>query len=351
MKVIKLGGSTIKNYNDLQNAINFLSKKQEEDLIIIISAFDKLSQLLKDLVGNIILNPKNYINELNKLKLFFEKYNNKNTKNLLQKHLNDIENLFYAVSILEECSDKLLDNILSYGDIISAEIFYSEFNSNVVRLVDAKSLIVTDSNYGNANILFNDTIKNLKEIKYNKINIVAGFIGSDKVRNVTTLGFENSNLTAILFSIAVNSKQCQYITDTSGVYEIDPKIQESEFVKNINYDDALNLSKIGLKLFTEKQITLANKYKIQLSYFTINCPDKVSYVSNKKSTFNVMLLTKNNELIIYSNKIPFILNKLANISEIKFKEIRAIFDIFLTRILLQNVLNNEQILKIYRELS
>jgi len=47
--------------------------------------------------------------------------------------------------------------------------------------------ILTDSNYGNANIISINTEKILKDLDENNIVVVAGFQGVDKENNITTL--------------------------------------------------------------------------------------------------------------------------------------------------------------------
>lgn len=304
MKIIKIGGSTIKTSHDLDFNIDYLISHylDNEQMIIIISAFDKLTQLLKDSIANILAKPKNINNEIETLKLFFNKFNNKNTKILLQIHFIAIENLLYAISILEDCSPKLYDNIIAYGDFISSELFFAEFKLKYhnCEFIDSKKLFITDSKYGKANIDIETTITNLKNLNTTNSIVLAGFIGSDIEGNPTTLGMENSNLSAIICAIAFETKPCVFISDTEAIYQVDPKILDSEIIKNLNYSDALKFAENGLKLLTKEQIELAEKYSIELIYTSFNSKSTKTKINNKVSEYKFIIIFSSNQAIIFS---------------------------------------------------
>ncbi len=306
MKIIKIGGSTIKSTSDLEIAINYLISNypSSEQLVIIISAFHKLTKLLKDSVYKILDNPDNYSNELNNIKLFLNIFNNKNTKILLQSHIKSLESLLFAVSVLEDCSDKLMDNILSYGDLISSEIFYIELKQSWAdcEYINSQEIFITNSNFGKADVIIDSTLGNIKKHIKDKTTILAGYIGSDSLSNPTTLGMENSNLSAILCSIALETKSCLFITDTKAIYQIDPILTESDSINNLNYKDALALAENGLKLFTTEQIELSEQYKIELIYTSYYSDNLQTKINDKTSDYKYILIIDNSKATIFSPK-------------------------------------------------
>lgn len=311
MKIIKFGGSTFKNENDIVRTIEFIKDlyTNNTDIVIIISAFDKFTSTLNEIVNNIITKPTQFNYEFNKIKLFIEKFIDINSNQLIIKRLEEIEEILFAISILEECSKKVLDSLISIGDLISSEVFYLKLMEvgTYCHLINARDVFVTDENYGNAEILFDKTLANIKGNIKGNINIIAGFIGSSENGNHTTLGMENSNLSAILCSIALNTKECEYFTDTKGIFEIDPKIASSESVENINYEDALTLSKMGLKQFTIEQITLAKQYDIELTYCNLENLSIKTHINNAKSSFKNIIIVKNNGIeILIKNMNEFL---------------------------------------------
>lgn len=354
MKIIKFGGSTFKNENDIVRTIEFIKDlyTNNTDIVIIISAFDKFTSTLNEIVNNIITKPTQFNYEFNKIKLFIEKFIDINSNQLIIKRLEEIEEILFAISILEECSKKVLDSLISIGDLISSEIFYLKLMEvgTYCHLINARDVFVTDENYGNAGILFDMTLTSIKGNIKGNINIIAGFIGSSENGNHTTLGMENSNLSAILCSIALNTKECEYFTDTKGIFEIDPKISNSENIENINYEDALILSKMGLKQFTIEQITLAKEYNIELIYCNLEFSNMKTHINNLRSSFKNILIIKNNSIEILSKNIK---EFLATISSFDIKEISKIEIIFTNSIIkiYLETNSNDFINKLYLKLN
>lgn len=350
MNIIKIGGSSINTLDDLTSNIVFLKKsyKTDDKFLIIISAFSKLTNILKEVTLNISKQPHIFKSEFEKVNSFFTIFTNKNNKLMLHKHINELEKLFLGVSLLQDFSNKLLDNILTYGDFISSLIFYYEMkvHFNELNFYDTRELIKTDSNFGKANVNFDLTISNLEQLKNNQ-SIIAGFIGSDLENNPTTLGIENSNLTAILAAIALKSKKCIFITSTTGIYEIDPKILKSDFIENINYSDALNLSKLGLKLFTPEQIELSIKFNIELVYFSIKDINTKTKLNNKKSSFAFLIISLENQILIYTTNLKSIILKILELNIKEIKEININYKMNLMTVTFLDKLLKDYIKNIY----
>jgi len=95
--------------------------------------------------------------------------------------------------------------------------------------------IITDENYGDANIINIRTDKILRELRAKKIVIVAGFQGVNNKGDITTLGRGGSDTTAVHLAAVLNAKICDIYTDVDGVYEEDPnKLHKSKYVCKIS---------------------------------------------------------------------------------------------------------------------
>ena len=125
--------------------------------------------------------------------------------------------------------------------------------------------IITDSNYGNANIQEIKTDKVLKELKEGTIVIVAGFQGVDKDNNITTLGRGGSDTTAIALSVALNAEKCELFKDVDGIYSGDPH-KDSKVIKydKISYDQMLKLCHSGAQVLHDKCIEMAKENLLQI---------------------------------------------------------------------------------------
>ncbi len=125
--------------------------------------------------------------------------------------------------------------------------------------------IITDSNYGNANIQEIKTDKVIKELKEGTIVIVAGFQGVDKDNNITTLGRGGSDTTAIALSVALNAEKCELFKDVDGIYSGDPH-KDSKVIKydKISYDQMLKLCHSGAQVLHDKCIEMAKENLLQI---------------------------------------------------------------------------------------
>ncbi len=125
--------------------------------------------------------------------------------------------------------------------------------------------ILTDSNYGDANIININTEKILKDLEENNIVVVAGFQGVDKENNITTLGRGGSDTTAIALSAYLKSEKCEIYTDVDGVYSEDPnKNPNAKRYETISYDKMLEMAKNGAKVLHSKCVELAKKYGVEI---------------------------------------------------------------------------------------
>lgn len=125
--------------------------------------------------------------------------------------------------------------------------------------------IITDSNFGDANITKIKTGKILKELKTGKIVIIAGFQGIDSNSNITTLGRGGSDTTAIALASALKAKKCEIFTDVDGVYSEDPNKNENatKFDK-LTYDKMLEMANNGAKVLHNKCIKLAKEKQVKI---------------------------------------------------------------------------------------
>lgn len=125
--------------------------------------------------------------------------------------------------------------------------------------------IITDSNFGDANITKIKTGKILKELKTGKIVIIAGFQGIDSNLNITTLGRGGSDTTAIALASALKAKKCEIFTDVDGVYSEDPNKNENatKFDK-LTYDKMLEMANNGAKVLHNKCVKLAKEKQVKI---------------------------------------------------------------------------------------
>jgi aspartate kinase len=138
--------------------------------------------------------------------------------------------------------------------------------------------IITNSNYGDADILEIKTSKILQELENDTIVIIAGFQGVDVNGEITTLGRGGSDTTAISLAIALKAEKCELFKDVDGIYSGDPK-KDNNVVKykKINYDQMLELANKGAKVLHTKCIKMAKENLLQIIV-------KSTFIKNSRGT-------------------------------------------------------------------
>ncbi|MDC1068413.1 hypothetical protein OAQ99_04565 [Candidatus Kapabacteria bacterium] len=312
-RIYKIGGVLINNSSDIEKCLNFIFKESGNPFIIF-SAIGKTTSELSSLINlaeqNIDFNiPVNKI-IASHLKLV----DNQSSISKILDVKSKIENYLDAIRTMGECTSIAKDKVLTFGEKLAEIIYYekiSSYSQNVLAL-DAEKYIKTDSEYNNAKLNINNTIIKLE--KYSNFLqpiLMAGFIGSDKMGNSTTMGFESSNLTSVVVALALNIKSVTWLTNVEGVYRCNPNLfEKTKKAKEINYTQALELSKYGLKLIPKSVIEIAQNNSIDIF---IGRPDDSDFSIIKKTDENNYFLMQNgNDVIIIGNP-KLILNEILEI--------------------------------------
>lgn len=271
MKIIKVGGAALFDINDLIAFTNSLTTVHNPT-IYVISAFGKLSSELKLFAYN-SLNNINIPSPLSIFTDFLPLLNTDQCKiftHFLENVSININRLTLGLNILGEIDPIIVDEILSYGEIVSSFYMNCLLNSNNIEsiFIDSRNLIKTDSNFGNANPNLELSIHNIEQhLNTKSIYVTQGFIGSDIKGKTTTMGFESSNLSAMIFAQAMNADKIEIISKVNQIYTFDPEITiDAKPVNVIPFNSAIILAKNNFKLFFPGMIELAKAHNIRIEY-------------------------------------------------------------------------------------
>ena len=125
--------------------------------------------------------------------------------------------------------------------------------------------IITDSNFGDADITKVNSSKIMHELEKGKIVVVAGFQGIDVNGDITTLGRGGSDTTAIALSAVLNAQKCEIFTDVDGVYSEDPnKNKNAVRYDKISYDKMLEMANNGAKVLHNKCVKMAKEKNVKI---------------------------------------------------------------------------------------
>lgn len=173
-----------------------------------------------------------------------------------------------AAEISDTPSKRELDMLLSTGEQISASLLALALGTMRIPVVSLNAWQVgirSDSNYSNAKIKKIDTERLLRELDSGKVVIVTGFQGINRFDDITTLGRGGSDTTAVALAAALKADRCRIYTDVDGVYTADPrKVPTAKKLKEISYDEMLELASLGAQVLHNRSVEMAKKYHVEL---------------------------------------------------------------------------------------
>jgi aspartate kinase len=174
-----------------------------------------------------------------------------------------------AREISHNPSKRELDMLLSSGEQISVALMAMAVMElgpyQAISLTGQQVGICTDNNYTHARVLEVDVKRMKKELDAGKIVIVAGFQGINEKGDITTLGRGGSDTTAVALAAALEADLCEIYTDVDGVYTADPRIvPNARKLKDITYDEMLELASLGARVLHNRSVELAKKYNVNM---------------------------------------------------------------------------------------
>jgi aspartokinase/homoserine dehydrogenase 1 len=277
MKILKFGGKSLANGEGLQKVVQTIAQKyfNNEPIAVVVSArgnaTDELVILLKKAQANI-----NFQADFEQ----FKKYQLEGLKeNIFEEEFSVLQKLFEGVSLLGDYSEKIKDQVIAYGEILSAKYVAYVLNENSIKaqFTDSRQLIKTDINFGNAQPIDAVSKKNVLdyfEKNTDKVNIVTGFIGSTLHNETTTLGRNGSNYTASLLANYLNAEEFQNYTHVDGIFTANPDlVADAKKIERLSFNEANELANFGAQILHAKTIIPLVEKNIPLRILNTFNPD------------------------------------------------------------------------------
>ena len=173
-----------------------------------------------------------------------------------------------AHEINEHPSKREMDMLLTSGEQISIALLsmaIEKLGCPSVSLLGWQAGFRTSSAYGSTRIKSIKTDRLRAEVDRHNIVVVAGFQGINKYDDLTTLGRGGSDTSAVAIAAAMHADRCQIFTDVEGVFTADPrKIPEARKLKEITYDEMLELATLGAQVLNNRSVEMAKKYNVEI---------------------------------------------------------------------------------------
>ncbi len=264
MIVLKFGGTSVGSTEAIRSVKNILTKrisKIDDTFLVVVSAFKGVTNSLASLLEKTATGDESYQTIVDELKqrhitVARELLEPRNQGEVLAKVkmlFKELEDTSSSIANLQEVTPKSSDMILSFGERLSSTIIHTFFKQEfgATTLVDPMKVIICDSTYMRGEVDFIESQKKAKKYaaSLSKLNLCPGFIASNSVGQLVTLGRGGSDYTAALFANFYNAVQLEIWTDVDGLMTADPRlVSNARIITDLAYEEALELSHFGAKV-------------------------------------------------------------------------------------------------------
>lgn len=190
--------------------------------------------------------------------------------------LDEMASISKGVYLLRDCSLKAKDVLMSLGERLSSvlftvalkNVFDQHHHSAKAALLDVRSVLKTDEQFGKAKPLTETIIKLCKEnlsdcLDGKKVYVTQGFIGQTLNGATTTLGRGGSDYSAAILAEGISADTLEIWTDVAGVASTDPRIcPDAIVIDEISFKEMSELATFGAKVLHPATLLPAIRSKI-----------------------------------------------------------------------------------------
>lgn len=264
MTVQKFGGAILRTPDGFRDVVSIVGRRTGRGCMVVVSAIGTTTRTLATAAGEASKGAFPGAQELlqhvadEHLRLVDAVISNeplrRKLRHTLTEHRDQAAQLLKSISVTRTCSSRTLDRVLALGEDLARAITSAALTDAGLasREIDARTLIVTDSAYGQASPLLEQTrhrVNHTLGSSPSDIVVTQGFVASSEQGDTTTMGRESSNLTAALLAACLEASDVTIWTDVEGVRTADPSICSGTLpIAHLHYDQARIAAAYGLKL-------------------------------------------------------------------------------------------------------
>ncbi|UYZ62403.1 bifunctional aspartate kinase/homoserine dehydrogenase I [Hymenobacter weizhouensis] len=263
MQVLKFGGSSVATADSMRQVLDLMeAAARQRSTVVVVSALAGITDLLIAAGRRAAATDAGYRELLHELE---ERHLNvvrqllpitgqSAVLSLVKTHCNELEALCDGVFALGELSDRTLDRLASYGELLSSRVVAAGLaaRGTAHQWLDSRQLIRTDARYGRAAVDFaatNPLIQAAVNGAEVGLYVAPGFVAAAPDGSTTTLGRGGSDYSAAIFAGALGAERLEIWTDVSGMMTADPRlVRAARPIPRISYQEAMELSHFGAKV-------------------------------------------------------------------------------------------------------
>lgn len=202
-----------------------------------------------------------------------------------------------ANEVSSDVAPRELDLLISCGEIISAVLMVQELRSTGVpamALSGGQAGIITDTSFGEANILSVDPAHVRRHLDEGKVVVVAGFQGRAESGDITTLGRGGSDTTATALGAALDAAYVEIYTDVEGIMTADPRVvQNARTIPLATYDEVTQLAWEGAKIIHPRAVEIAHRSQTPIWVRALDKESRKTLLSGGHKRDNPWLIVDN----------------------------------------------------------
>jgi bifunctional aspartokinase / homoserine dehydrogenase 1 len=316
MRVMKFGGSSVGTPARIRSVMDIVAntQKKHRNLVVVVSAFQGVTDHLIATSKQAAAGDRKYHASLRALK----KRHRDAVRDLIPGRagkaadayvaglLNDLADVLHGVSYTRELTLRMLDYVMSFGELLSSYIIAEAFHARRIRAAytDSRHLIKADDTFGSARVKYDITYRTIKAYfrKHPGLHVVPGFIASTTDNDTVTLGRGGSDFTASIYGAALSADEIEIWTDVDGVMTADPRKVEKAFtLPRMTYAEAMEMSHFGAKVIHPPTMQPALDHSIPLrikNTFNPSFPGTLITGNESQTTFAIKGISSIDEIAI-----------------------------------------------------
>lgn len=291
MIVSKFGGTSVASFDNIKR-IEQIIKNATEPSLLVVSAISGTTDRLHTIADAALQNEHTpLIDELCQVhyalidQLFSTEELQKNVKQHLDRHVDQLRDICHSVHVLQERSDKILARIQSFGELMSSYMLAQYFAEQGIAIewLDSRKMIKASGNYLRAEVGMRTSINQMADIDRNKNYIAGGFIASNESGETVLLGRGGSDYSAALYAVGVQASKLEIWSDVSGMQNANPRVvSEAQAISEMSYKEAFEMAFFGAKVLYPPTIQPVMENDIPLYLKNTFEPDQQGTFISKK---------------------------------------------------------------------
>jgi len=194
----------------------------------------------------------------------------------LRAEFQALESLLLDLDACRQLTPQYRDHLLGFGERVSSHLVWAALHEAGLpaQHLDARTCIITDARYGQANPLWDltnqriqDVVSPLVESRF--IPVMGGFIAATADGIPTTLGRGGSDFSAAIVGAALYASRIEIWTDVDGIMTADPKLcPEAGVIQRMSFEEAAELAHCGAKVL--HPATMAPAMRENIPVYVLN---------------------------------------------------------------------------------